>query len=69
MRIERIRTSVKHHNTVEKYMANRNINWMVFQDRWEGLSGAEGWDKKQTKYNYSELYRVLKLYIVCISGK
>ena len=42
MRIKRFRTFVKHHSTVEKYMANRNQNWMVFRDRWEGLSGAEG---------------------------
>jgi hypothetical protein len=36
MRIERFRTFVKH-STVERYMANRNQNWMVFRDRWEGL--------------------------------
>jgi hypothetical protein len=27
----------QHHRTVEKYMANRNQNWVVFRDRWEGL--------------------------------
>ena len=29
MRIERFGTFVKHHSTVEKYMANRNPKWMV----------------------------------------
>ena len=40
MRIERFSTYVKPHNTVEKYMANRNPIWMVLRDRWEGLNGA-----------------------------
>jgi hypothetical protein len=44
MRIERFRTFVKHHSTVEKYIANRNPIWMVLRDRWEVLNGAEGWD-------------------------
>jgi hypothetical protein len=44
MRIESIRTFLKHHSRVEKYTAARNQNWMVFRDRWEGLRGAEGWD-------------------------
>jgi hypothetical protein len=44
MRIERFRTFVKHHSTVEKYMANRNPKEMVLRDRWEGLSGDEAWD-------------------------
>ena len=34
MRIERFRTFVKHHSTVEKYMDG--------VQRWEGLNGAEG---------------------------
>jgi hypothetical protein len=32
MQLERFRTFVKHHSTVEKYMANKNLNWMVFRD-------------------------------------
>ena len=44
MRIERFRTFVKHHSTVEKYMAYRNPKWTMLRDRWEGLNGAEGCD-------------------------
>ena len=44
MRKERFRIYVKHHSTVEKYMENINKYWIVFRDRWEGLSGAEGSD-------------------------
>jgi hypothetical protein len=44
LRIERFRTFVKHHSTVEKCMAIKNPIWMVIRDRWEGLNGAEGWD-------------------------
>ena len=44
MRIERFRTFVKHHSTVEKYMANRNPRWMALRYRWQWLNGAEGWD-------------------------
>jgi hypothetical protein len=32
MGIERFRTFVKHHSTVEKYIANRNPIWMVLKD-------------------------------------
>ena len=44
MRIGRFKSFVKHHSTVEKYMANKNPKWMMLEDRWERLSGAEGWD-------------------------
>ena len=44
MRIERFNYFVKHHSTVEKYMANRNPKWLMLRDRWEGWSGTEGWD-------------------------
>ena len=44
MRIERFKTFVKHHSTVEIYMANRNPIWMVLRDRWEVLNRVEGWD-------------------------
>ena len=43
MRIERFRTFVKHHSTVEKYMANRNPIWMVLRDRGEVLNLGDGW--------------------------
>ena len=44
MRIGRFNYFVKHHSTVEKYMANRNPKWMMLRDRWVGFNGAEGWD-------------------------
>jgi hypothetical protein len=43
-KIERFRTFVKHHSTVEKYIANKYPIWMVLRDRWEGLNGAESWE-------------------------
>jgi hypothetical protein len=44
MRIGMFSYFVKHHSTVEGYMASRNPKWMMLRDRWEGLNGAEGWD-------------------------
>ena len=43
MRLERFRIDVKHHSTVEKYMAHRTIKKMVvYRDRWDGMREAEG---------------------------
>jgi hypothetical protein len=35
---------VKYHCTIEKYMAHGNQTRVVYGDRWDGLSVAEGWD-------------------------
>jgi hypothetical protein len=40
MRIEMLRSFMKHPSTLEKYMVNLNQNWMVFRDRQERLCEA-----------------------------
>jgi hypothetical protein len=34
---------VTHHSTIGKYMAHGNQMRVVYGDRWDGLSVAEGW--------------------------
>ena len=57
MRTERSSTFVKHHSTVEKYMANGNSLWMVLRDSgrgWMELKGGTNNNKKiNVKYTVS----------------